>query len=232
MRQPGHLSAQPLRTWGKMLFLAVLAGLGFFFLSQHRLERLQGYEIQVLAPLTARSDIMPLYAQSPFRKMEIEFPPVEIAERFVLRIWEDKDRSAQDVETELKHYLERFYATSQTRIDMRLSSKELELSALQAAQRAKAFELEYLQRNYAQMRAQRIVQLHDEVRSLGGQMDEIRRTLMAEQGAGSVTVGSFQAIVPRNLRMALKVQSLLLGLFVAMLQILWLQRKSSPDASF
>jgi hypothetical protein len=232
MGRPERSLLRAVQTWGVVLAISSLAGIAFHLWAQYRQALLQGYEATLEAPLTARADILPLYARSPFRKMEIEFPPAEIAERFVLRVWVEKSQSSQDVEGELKRFLERFYTTSQTRIDMRLSSMELELSALQAAQRAKVFEMDYLQQHYAQLRSQRIAQLHDEVKALGGAMEDRRNTILSVQNANSVTIRSFEVVASNRLATALVVQSLLVGLFVALLQMLWLQRKYPGDASF
>jgi hypothetical protein len=222
---------QRLRTMGAVLIVAALAGLGFYGWKQFRLGQLQGYEARLEVPLTARADIMPLYSRSPFRGIEIEFPVADIAERYVLRVWVPKEQSPVQVEAELKQFLGAFYANSQTRIDMRLSSMEVELSALQAEQHAKLFEADYLQRNYASLRAQRIEQLQEEARALGGAMESKRHVLMAAQGINSISVQSFAAFSPQAGGRVLALQSLLVALFAVLLQVLWLQRKTPPHAA-
>lgn len=222
---------QRLRTMGAVLLVAALAGVGFYGWRQYRLGQLQGYEAALEVPLTARADIMPLYSLSPFRGIEIEFPVAEVAERYVLRVWVYKDQNPAQAERELKQFLGAFYASSQTRIDMRLSSMEVELSALQAEQRAKIFEANYLQRNYASLRAQRVEQLYEEARALGAVMESKRHALMAAQGIHSVTVQSFTTFAPRARGMVMALQSLLVALFVVLLQVLWLQRKTPPHAA-
>ena len=222
---------QHLRRMGLVLLVAALAGLGFYGWKHYRQGQLQGYEAALTVPLTARADIMPIYAQSPFRDIEIEFPVAEVSERYVVRVWAPKAQDPAQVEAELRQFLEAFYATSQTRIDMRMSSMEVELSALQAEQHAKIFEADYLQRNYASLRAQRIEQLHEEVKALRGGMESKRHVLMAAQGINSVSVQSFSAFVPQARGTILALQSLLVALFVVLLQVLWLQRKTPPHAA-
>nr|CBA31324.1 hypothetical protein Csp_F36950 [Curvibacter putative symbiont of Hydra magnipapillata] len=222
---------QRLCTMGAVLLVAALAGLGFYGWKQYRLGQLQGYEARLEVPLTARADIMPLYSRSPFRGIEIEFPVADIAERYVLRVWVPKEQDPVQVEAELKQFLGAFYASSQTRIDMRLSSMEVELRALQAEQHAKLFEADYLQRNYVSLRAQRIEQLQEDARTLGAAMESKRHVLMAAQGINSVSVQSFAAFAPQAESRILALQSLLVALFVALLQVLWLQRKTPPHAA-
>ena len=231
MMRRGRSMQQPLRSMGLVLLIAALAGLSFYGWKHYLQGQLQCYEAALEVPLTARADIMPLYARSPFRGIEIEFPVAEVAERYAVRVWAPKDHNPVQVEADLKQFLGLFYASSQTRIDMRLSSMEVELSALQAEQRAKIFEADYLQRNYASMRAQRIAQLHEETRALSEVMESKRQVLMAAQGIHSVSVQSFAAMPPQNWGRVLALQSLLVSLFVALLQILWLQRKSPRHAT-
>lgn len=224
-------SMQRLRTIGAVLLFAALAGLGFYRWKQYRLGQVQEYEATLQVPLTARADIMPLYARSPFRGIEIEFPVAEVAERYVLRVWAHKDQNPAQVEAELKQLLNAFYASSQTRIDMRLSSMEVELSALQAEQRAKIFEANYLQHNYGSLRAERVEQLYEEAWALGAVLESKRHVLMAAQGINSVSLLSFAATAPRAGGKVLALQSLLVALLVVMLQVLWLQRKIPPHAA-
>lgn len=212
--------------WG----ISVLLGLAFHGYMQYRQAQLQCYQAAVTAPVTARADILPLYAQSPFEKLEIEFPAGEISERYLVRIWARTGQPGADVESELMHYLARFYATSQTRIDARLSSIELELSSLQAEQRAKIFEMDYLRQHYAALRAQRIEQLHQEIRALGRVMDEKRALVLSAPDANRVAIASFEPVPARRSATALALQSVLVGLFSALLIILWRQRNRSGDA--
>lgn len=209
--------------------LGLVAGLAFYGWSQYHQGQLQAYQADVVAPVTARADILPLYAQSPFGKMEIEFPVAEISERYTVRLWASKDRAGREVEAELLRYLERFYTASQTRIDVRLSSIELELRSMQAEQRAKIYEMEYLRQHYAELRAQRIEQLHQEVRALGRGMEEKKSLLLSAPDASHVTISAFEPISARRMVTALALRGLLAGLFAALLVLLWQQRNRSGD---
>jgi hypothetical protein len=220
-----NLSVSTFTKWGRILLVAILTGGAYYVGVNYQQGMMQGYEAVVEAPITARYDIMEIYSKSPFQKMEIQFPPSEISTRFVVRVWVTKNTDSMYVEEELRKYMTNFYTKVQSSIYIRLTALDLEISALKAEEFAKAFELNYLRKHYADLRKQRIEQLADEYDSIQKKVEEKQYILKQSQIVKGVEIQTFKTFTSRRMAIAVITQSVLVGLFIALLLVCWLQQR-------
>jgi hypothetical protein len=185
----------------------------------------------VVAPLTARSDIQQLYRLSPFSSLEIEFPPGEITQRYQVRVWDAADRPVADIEAQLQSLLRNFYTTSIAPLMARLSSVELTLSSLEAEQSAKTFEMGYLKRHYPQLRAERISLLHQEIMDLGRQLEEARALYVASRRVQAVQLQMLTVVQGRVLSASQMLCCLLAVLCVGLLQQIFRLRRLGQNGA-
>jgi hypothetical protein len=218
-------SLSTLLTWARIFIVSVFLGCAYYIWGYYQQGLLQSYEALVEVPITARSDILQLYSKSPFQKVEIEFPPAEISSSIVIRVWVARNIAPVQVEADLNQFLTEFYATSQSRFHIVLSALGLEITALKAEEHAKAFELNYLRKHYAELREQRIEHLDEELNAIKKRLDEKRHTFMLAQTTKNVKIQALNPVTSRRMAIAWNTQSLLTGLFFFLLQALWLQKK-------
>ncbi len=222
--------SQILRRGASLLCLSILAGLSCYFWEQSQQNRLQCFEAALEVPLTARSDIMQLYAQSPFDKTEIKFPAAEISTRYVLRLWVDREQDGAKVRNSLQQYLDTFYISSDKSRAMMLSAEGVALGNLNAELSAKSFELNYLRKNYPQLRQTRIALLHDDIQVLSAAIDIKNRTILSAISQNKVVIHEFEPVSPSNLTRASLQRSLLVALAIALVQLIWLQQSTAKHA--
>jgi hypothetical protein len=209
-----------------LLCLSILAGISYFYWEQLQQNRLQGFEAELEVPLTARSDIMQLYAQSPFEKTVIKFPAADISTRYVLRLWVDREQDATKVRNSLKHYLDTYYVSSDKSRRIMLSAEGFAIANLNAEVTAKRFELNYLQNNYPKFRQNRITNLKEDIAVLDNIIDVKYHTSLSATSHDKVIIHEFEPISNSNLARASLVRSLLVAIAIALMQLIWLQQSA------
>ncbi len=206
-----------------ILVISLFAGLLHLAWSVYRDLNLRRYHADVIAPLTARSDAQWLYQYSPFRAIEIKFPPGEMHIRYQLRIWDDSGSETEIIRENLHRFLKQFYEESPVRFETKLMAAEIEPVRLRAIRTAKQRQLAELLSDESTLRWERIEQLTQEVRELDKQILEQRILQRNANSTDQVILSSFVLEPANRVGATGMLRSLLVVAFVAMLQLslLW-----------